>query len=192
MILHYFFVLLFILSNIFILFSDNPVHSVLFLILSFCNAATILFIFNVDFLGLVFIIIYVGAIAILFLFIVMMLNIKITSYVSFLKLPLILITSCFIIIQFYFYLKYYFVFNQDVSFFGNFKINFLFDNLENADVIGQVLFNYFLVCFLLAGLILLVAMVGAISLTLNFRSERKNELVIRQLSRSDNFITFFK
>ncbi len=63
---------------------------------------------------------------------------------------------------------------------------------REIDVLGQILFNNFLSCFLIAGLILLVAMVGAISLTLNYRSERKNELVIRQLSRSDNFLSFFK
>jgi NADH-quinone oxidoreductase subunit J len=56
--------------------SVNPVESVLFLILSFCNAAAILFLFNAEFLGLIFMIIYVGAIAVLFLFVIMMLNIK--------------------------------------------------------------------------------------------------------------------
>ena len=56
--------------------SANPVESVLFLILAFCNAAVILFLFNAEFLGLIFIIIYVGAIAVLFLFVIMMLNIK--------------------------------------------------------------------------------------------------------------------
>jgi NADH-quinone oxidoreductase subunit J len=59
-------------------------------------------------------------------------------------------------------------------------------------VLGQILFDNFLSCFLIAGLILLVAMVDAISLTLNYRSEQKNELIIRQLSRSDNFLSFFK
>ena len=59
---------------------DNPVHSVLFLILAFFNAAVILFLFDVEFLGITFIIIYVGAIAILFLFVVMMLNVKIITF----------------------------------------------------------------------------------------------------------------
>jgi len=64
--------------------------------------------------------------------------------------------------------------------------------LTSIDVLGQILYNYYLLCFLLAGLILLVAMIGAIVLTLNFRSQRKNELVSRQLSRSENFLAFFK
>ena len=78
---------------------------------------------------------------------------------------------------------------NDITFFSYEKF---IDNLGNIDVFGQALYNYYLVCFLLAGLILLVAMIGAIILTLNFKSKRKNELVFRQLSRSDNFISFFK
>ena len=192
MFLHYILIFLFILSNIFVLISENPVHSVLFLILTFCNAAAILFLFNVEFLGLIFIIIYVGAIAILFLFVIMMLNVKINSYISLIKLPLILVFSFIFLTQIFFYLNEVFIFNNSISFTEYPLFSFLIDNLDNADLLGQVLYNNFLVCFLIAGLILLVAMIGAISLTLNFRSERKNELVIRQLSRSDNFLSFFK
>jgi Flp pilus assembly protein TadB len=61
--------------------------------------------------------------------------------------------------------------------------------LSNIDVIGQSLYNYFLPCFLIVGFVLLVAMIGAIVLTLNFSSSRKNELVSRQLSRSLNFLS---
>jgi NADH:ubiquinone oxidoreductase subunit 6 (subunit J) len=89
--LHYFFSFLLLLSSIFVFISKNPVHSVLFLILTFCNAAGILFLFNAEFLGLVFIIIYVGAIAVLFLFVVMMLNVKIYSSDEFYYLPFILL-----------------------------------------------------------------------------------------------------
>ncbi len=68
--------LLLFFSGLMVAFSTNPVESVLFLILAFCNAAAILFIFHAEFLGLIFIIIYVGAIAVLFLFVIMMLNVK--------------------------------------------------------------------------------------------------------------------
>ena len=67
-----------------------------------------------------------------------------------------------------------------------------FDGVNNVDVLGQVLYNYFTPCFLIAGLLLLVAMLSAIVLTLNFCSNRKNELCHRQLSRSDNFLSFLK
>ena len=76
----------------------------------------------------------------------------------------------------------------------NFKV--LLKNSDNIflsfNLFNQSLYNYFLSCFLIAGLILLVAMIGAIVLTLNFKSNRKNELVNKQLSRSDNFLTFLK
>ena len=68
----------------------------------------------------------------------------------------------------------------------------VFDKLNNIDVIGQVLYNYFISCFLLAGLVLLIALIGAIVLTLRFNSVKKSQLVSRQLSRTDNFLTFFK
>ena len=77
--LHSFLTFLLLFSSVFVLISENPVHSVLFLILTFCNAAAILLLLNVEFLGLIFIIVYVGAIAVLFLFVVMMLNVKIYS-----------------------------------------------------------------------------------------------------------------
>ena len=68
----------------------------------------------------------------------------------------------------------------------------LIDSLNNIDVLGQVLYNYYLVCFLVAGLILLVALVGAIILTLNFNSQRQNEIIARQLSRSTDVLVYFR
>lgn len=191
-ILHFFLIFLLLLSSFLVFTSENPVHSVLFLILAFCNAASILIIFNVEFLGLLFIIIYVGAIAVLFLFVVMMLNVKIYSFTKITSSPL------FFLINIIFFIQIYFILDEIFTSFNLLDNNTIFpfenniDSLSNIVVFGQVLYNYYLICFLLAGIILLVAMVGAIILTLNFRSHRKNELVFRQLSRSDNFLSFFK
>jgi NADH-quinone oxidoreductase subunit J len=187
--LHTILTLFFLLGNICVLTSQNPVHSVLFLILTFVNAATILFVFNIEFLGLIFIIIYVGAIAVLFLFVVMMLNVKINSVSKKTTVFYLSILSIFFI----YVLSYI-----NTKVFNTEKINILesfelyFDKLTNIDLLGQSLYNNYLICFIIAGLILLIAMIGAISLTLHYKSERKNELVIRQLSRSDNFLAFFK
>jgi len=74
--LHLFLCSLLFGSGAFVSLSKTSIESVLFLILTFCNAAAILFLLNVEFLGLIFIIIYVGAIAVLFLFVIMMLNVK--------------------------------------------------------------------------------------------------------------------
>jgi len=79
-ILHYFISLCLIIICLLVFIVDNPVHSVLFLILAFFNASILLLTFDVEFLGIIFIIIYVGAIAVLFLFVVMMLNVKIFSF----------------------------------------------------------------------------------------------------------------
>lgn len=176
--------------------SANPVESVLFLILSFCNAAAILFLFNAEFLGLIFIIIYVGAIAVLFLFVIMMLNIKNQKnkdenrnytfwFICFSSFNLF-VTLVFFSIKKVFFRDESFLFEQ------NSNVFLLIDNLNNIDVMGQVLFNYFLICFLLAGIVLLIALVGSIVLTLRFNNSEEGQLVNRQLSRTDNFLSFFK
>jgi len=190
--LHSFLVIILILSSLFVFLSDNPVHSVLFLIFAMCNAATILFLFNAEFLGLIFIIIYVGAIAILFLFVVMMLNVKISQSNLLFYFPFIVLSGVILFFSIFLSLEKSFS-NYDLSdiHFTTFD-NYIFDNLSNIDVIGQSLYNYFISTFLVAGLILLVAMIGAICLTLNFTSSRKNELASRQLSRSDTFSAYFK
>jgi NADH-quinone oxidoreductase subunit J len=176
----------------------NPVESVVFLILTFFNAAIILFLFNSEFLGLLFIIIYVGAIAVLFLFVVMMLNVKMQEnsvfYSDFFKTiySLRFIFFYFVTLLIFLLLKQGFS-NEDV-FLQNNNFNFFetVDSLSNIDILGQILYNYFLVCFLISGLILLVALVGSIVLTLKFSNVRKGQLTSRQLSRTDNFLTFFK
>ena len=158
------------LKNIFVFISKNRVHSVLFLILTFCNAAGILFLFNGAFLGLFFITIYFGAITVLFLFVVLILNVEIYSSYKFSDLPLILSGGFILIIH----LIVLFLAVKNTFPIYNFEI--YLDPLTSIDVLGQSLYlNYYLLCFLLAGLVLLVAMIGAIVLTLNFRSQRKNE-----------------
>jgi NADH-quinone oxidoreductase subunit J len=172
--------------------SLNPVESVLFLILCFCNAAASLFLFHAEFLGLIFIIIYVGAIAVLFLFVIMMLNLKsqrednnllqmlFVVFVGFFAaLSTILIGNIF---------KTNF-FSESIS---QIDFNLLTDDLNNIDIFGQVLFNYYMSCFLLAGFILLIALVGSIVLTLRFNNTDEGQIVNKQLSRTDNFLSFFK
>ena len=137
-----------------------------------------------------FIIIYVGAIAILFLFVVMMLNVKVYSSIHYFICHFLFLGGLILVLQTFLMLEK--VFSNSTFWTTNLPYNFnnYLDNLTSIDVLGQSLYNYYLVCFLLAGLILLVAMVGAIVLTLNFSSQRRNEFASRQLSRSDNFLAF--
>lgn len=176
-----------IISALFLFLSENSVHSILFLVLTFLNASAICFMFGADFLGLLLIIIYVGAIAVLFLFVVMMLNVKIQVLGLARYLPFIILAILV-------------VFNQVLNFTGDILLNFNFlefdfkhfESLSNDFFLSQTLFNYFLICFLLSGVILLVGMIGAIVLTLNFNTKKRQELPFRQLSRADQVLSFFK
>jgi NADH-quinone oxidoreductase subunit J len=173
-----------IICSIFVLMSNNSVHSVLYLILCFFHAAVILFLFNVEFLGLAFIIIYVGAIAVLFLFVVMMLNVKEDNIV--IRLQEFFLPIIFFII-FYFFLKNIFS-NWDTD---NFYFYSFLDDLTNINILGQLLYNHSLIEILIAGFVLLIAIIGPVILTLNFNNNTKSIVSYRQLSRSDNVITFF-
>ena len=176
--------------------SINPIESVLFLILAFFNAAAILFLFHAEFLGLIFIIIYVGAIAVLFLFVIMMLNIKNpkkdqVNFSIFTKIFIFLISvfgiiTCFLLLKNVFFNDDYYLFEQSSNVFV------FIDSLNNIDIMGQALFNYYLVAFLLAGIILLIALIGAIVLTLRFNNTETSQIVNRQLARTDNNLSFFK
>ena len=172
-----------IVCSIFVLISNNSVHSVLYLILCFFHSAIILFLFKVEFLGLAFLIIYVGAIAVLFLFVVMMLNVKDDNI--FVGLQEFFLPVIFFLL-FYFILKEIFL-NLD---FDNFYYYCEIDDLTNISVLGQVLYNYSLIEILIAGFILLIAIIGPVILTSNFNNI-KNITSYRQLSRSDNNIIFF-
>ncbi len=178
--------------------SKNPIEAVLFLILSFCLAAGISFIFHAEFLGLILILVYVGAIAVLFLFVIMMLNIKnqeSESKLSYLSKPLIFL-FCVSIFMYYFDIsltKILFYNSESTRLYEHVTSSLLLvDDLTNIDVMGQWLFNYYLICFLIAGIILLIALIGAIVLTLRFNNKETSELVNKQLARTDNNLSFFK
>jgi NADH-quinone oxidoreductase subunit J len=161
--------------------SKNPVFSVLFLVLSFFNAAIILLLLNVELISILFIIIYVGAIAVLFLFVVMMLDVKIYP-LSFFSLISFLIIINFIIFIFLFEFQLFFfeIFNNNNN---NQTTPFNFDSRDNIQIYGQIFYNNFSVCFLLGGVLLLVAMIGAIILTLNF-NKKGTAVPFKQLSKS--------
>jgi NADH-quinone oxidoreductase subunit J len=184
--LHYLLTLLFVITSVSIFISNNPVHSVLFLILSFCLAALILFMFEVEFLGLLFIMVYVGAVAILFLFVVMMINTKkiIRKDLSYLNYVTIIffITILFIKLSFTFN-QVFFNQNDDNVIFQYFK-PITFEYLSNMEVLGQALYNNYNFIILIAGLILLIALIGCIRLTIDFKENKKLNKSYKQLSKN--------
>jgi NADH-quinone oxidoreductase subunit J len=163
-----------LITSSFVAFSANPVNSIIFLISTFVSTALVLFLFGVDFLSLIFIIVYVGAIAVLFLFVIMMVAIKtkeenlfgITSLTTMLERAY----AYFFLFGFLMFI-FESIYSREDYFLVSESVNFIIlDNLDNIFVFGQVLYNNFAFPFLLAGLILLLALLGAVVLTHSFSS----------------------
>jgi NADH:ubiquinone oxidoreductase subunit 6 (subunit J) len=100
----------------------------------------------------------------------------------------VLTTLLFIYVLNFFLIKNFYLKNF------NYAINFekIIDLSFNVDIFGQFLYNFYSSCFLIAGIILLLALIGAIVLTLHYKTKRKNEIVYRQLSRTNVFLSFFE
>ena len=174
-----------LISSIMVISARNPVHSVLFLILAFFNAAGLLILMEMEFLSLIFIVVYVGAIAVLFLFVVMMLNVKI-SEVEDEVLQYLPVGGTIGLI--FLFLIFFIIEGDFVSFNGQANSIYLdwfqqVDVVSNIETLGQVLYTEYLVYFLLAGVILLVAMIGAIVLTMSTRTSLRRQLIFQQVSR---------
>nr|WOA02289.1 NADH dehydrogenase subunit 6 [Gloiopeltis furcata] len=191
--LFYFFTMLAVLSSFMVITLPNAVHSVLFLILVFFNVAGLLLLVGAEFLSLMLIIVYVGAIAVLFLFVVMMLNIKFTStninYTS--LFPAGGLVFFALLVQFYTSVQelgpltdsgnnpsmIYWISEGNIT--------------TNIKVIGKTLYTQYSLLFLVCSLILLVAMIGAIVLTMHQRTDSKKQRIDLQLARnSGNVIKF--
>ena len=173
-----------LLSSLMVISTKNPVHSVLFLILAFLNAAGIFVILHAEFLAMILIIVYVGAVAVLFLFVVMMLDIKTTIE----KSNILQYLPIGLFIGFVFIAELVIVLINTKLELSNMQIlsNPLnkFAELSNTKAIGSVLYTDYILHFQLAGVILLIAMIGSIVLTLRERTGVKRQSVVEQLSRS--------
>jgi NADH-quinone oxidoreductase subunit J len=191
--LFYIFAFVTLLAAIMVITVVNPVHSVLFLVLVFLNAAGMLFVLQLEFIPLTFIIVYVGAIAILFLFVVMMLDIKVTSKSNdfFKYLPIGSLVGGLFIFEVLNTLNYSFIVPNKSDTVNTF-ISWIstVDKVTNLEALGQLLYTYYFIYFLISGIILLVAMLGAIVLTLQFNKTVKNQLIFRQLSRNADSAVF--
>jgi NADH-quinone oxidoreductase subunit J len=185
-----FFSLLSIVFSFFVIISKNPVHSILSLILVFFNAASLLIIIGAEFLAMLFIIVYVGAVAVLFLFVIMMLNVKVTNLTAsiYRYLPISFIFGSIFFFQF-FMLFYVDLMSVDTSYLYLIEDNFLNEwsaslvSVSNIAVLGQLLYTYYSYLFILSGVILLVSMLGAISLTLHRRNDTKKQYIYKQIER---------
>tara|TARA_Y100000588_G_scaffold379242_1_gene461068 strand:+ start:432 stop:1034 length:603 start_codon:yes stop_codon:yes gene_type:complete len=177
-VLFYFFAFIILISSIMVISSRNPVHSVLFLIFAFFNSAALFLMLGAEFIAMMLVVVYVGAVAVLFLFVVMMLDIKISEikkgfqkYLPFgITIGLILLIELIIVL------------NSD---FSNIQINQKSNTLmSNTHLIGSILYTDYILLFQISGLILLVAMIGAIILTLRKREGVKKQNISNQNIRS--------
>jgi NADH-quinone oxidoreductase subunit J len=179
----YLFAAVLIASAVMVVTARNPVHSVLFLILAFFNAAALFLIAGAEFLAMILVIVYVGAVAVLFLFVVMMLDIDfarlregfqryapigaIVGGILFLELLLVLGSWTFADQS------------EDLRLSPNPGAS-----VTNAEAIGHILYTDYVYLFQISGLILLVAMIGAIVLTLRERVGTRRQNIGAQVSRS--------
>ena len=178
-ILFFIFSFLILASALLVITSKNPVNSVIFLIFSFFNAAGIFLIAGAEFLALIMLIVYVGAVAVLFLFVVMMLDLnfeELNKKTNFVKTGII--TAGILIAEMIVLFVYY---PEEQSFIIN-KNNEL-SSLTNTEIIGSKIYTEHFYHFQIAGLILLVAMIGAIVLTLRHRDNVRRQDISSQVSR---------
>ena len=175
----YLFATLTIASSIAVIFARNPVHSVLWLIVAFFNAAGLMLLVGAEFIAMLVVIVYVGAVAVLFLFVVMMLNIDFATLRSgFTKnMPFGLIVALVLL-------------GEMVVAVAAWQHGAGITNaappptvVPNIVAIGELLYTRYLFPFELAGLVLLVAMIGAIVLTHRSRPDSRNQDVSKQIAR---------
>ncbi len=171
-----------IFSALRVITARNPVHSVLFLILAFFNAAGLFLLMGAEFLALILVVVYVGAVAVLFLFVVMMLDVDFVElrqgarrYVPLgLLIGLVLLAELVIVV---------FAWGEPIMAGAAVAQPIPGGEVSNIEAIGRVLYTDYVHLFQLAGLVLLVAMVGAIVLTLREREGVKRQSVPDQVAR---------
>ncbi len=170
-----------IAGGLFTVISRNPVHSVLWLILAFLSAAGLFVLLGAEFVAMLLVIVYVGAVAVLFLFVVMMLDVDFDELKAEMAnyMPLALLIGVIILMQF-------------VMAFGAWDANAAAEGLRaqvitgemhNTAALGVILYDQYFLLFQLSGLILLVAMIGAIVLTVRHRKDIKRQDIIGQMMR---------
>ena len=183
MIIHAIFFYLFagvcVASAVMVVTSRNPVHSVLFLILAFVNAAGLFVLLGAEFLAMILIVVYVGAVAVLFLFVVMMLDVDFAElregFLSY--LPIGALVGAMLLAELLVVVGGWAI-GPGIA-----KADAAAQNISNTEALGLVLYTRYVYYFEAAGIILLVAMIGAIVLTLQHKPQVKRQNIAAQVAR---------
>jgi NADH-quinone oxidoreductase subunit J len=178
----YAFAAILIASAVMVVTARNPVHSVLFLILAFFNAAGLFLIAGAEFLAMTLVIVYVGAVAVLFLFVVMMLDIDFAQLREGFQryAPIGAIIGAILLIELFMVLATW-RFAPEAA---TLRLNPNPEGVTNAEALGRILYTDNIFLFQGAGLVLLVAMIGAIVLTLRERPGTRRQNIGDQIARS--------
>ena len=181
----YVFSVIAVVSAIMVTVSKNTVHSVFFLILDFISISCLFIMIGAEFLGMIMLIVYVGAVAVLFLFVVMMLNVAqqknqwFVSKDSSRHIPIGLLISVIIFVELIIVIGGW---KYKPDLFNSVKSS-LENGVSNTHSLGQVLYTDYIHVFQISGMILLIAMIGAIVLTFRQREGVKKQSYLKQISR---------
>lgn len=182
-IMFYIFATILIGSAVMVVFSKNPVHSVLFLILAFFNAAGLFVLLGAEFVAMILVIVYVGAVAVMFLFVVMMLDINFTELRKGVQdyLPIGLLIGFILLVEMAVIAGGWTMTEGIATTITSATPPI--SEVTNTDAIGRILYTDYIFLFQLAGLVLLVAMIGAIVLTHRKRPGVKKQDIGKQVRR---------
>jgi len=189
----YLFAFVAVASGVMVISSRNPVHSVLFLILAFFNAAGLFVLMGAEFLAMILVVVYVGAVAVLFLFVVMMLDINFVELRQGFNryLPVGALIGLVLLAELILIAGAWTV-SPDVSATAAAPIPPVAE-VSNTEALGQVVYTQYVLAFQAAGLVLLVAMIGAIVLTLRSRPGVKRQSIDQQnLRRREDVVDVVK
>ncbi len=182
----YLFACICVASAFMVIASRNPVHSVLFLILAFVNAAGLFVMMGAEFLAMILIVVYVGAVAVLFLFVVMMLDVDFAALKegALQYLPVGVVIGGIFLAELLL-VVFSWAIGPGVP---HAIVSPIPADITNTEAIGRVLYTNYVYFFEIAGLVLLVAMVGAIVLTLHHKPEAKRQKISEQVARDKTAI----
>jgi len=180
----YAFAVIIVASAVMVISSRNAVHSVLFLILAFVNAAALFLLLGAEFLAMILIVVYVGAVAVLFLFVVMMLDVNFTELrEGFLQyLPVGALIGLVLLVELVFVVGAWQL-APAIAAATDLPVAQM-SAATNTEALGDVLYTRYIYAFQAAGMVLLVAMIGAIVLTLRHRAGVKRQNIGRQINRT--------
>ena len=177
----YLFAICVIAGGLFTVVSKNPVHSVLWLILSFISSAGLFVLLGAEFVAMLLIIVYVGAVAVLFLFVVMMLDVDFAQLKAGMAqyLPIAILIGVVLLMQFGLAFGAW----EEAEQAQSLRAAVAPEGVDNTSALGLIIYDQYFLLFQLAGLILLVAMIGAIVLTIRHRRDIKRQNVLTQMWR---------